>query len=54
MLDVDQEHRRISLSIKKVAELVAPATSAAAGAAKPKKPRPQLRGGLDFEYKKNK
>ena len=54
VLDVDQEHRRISLSLKKVAELVAPEKAAAAGPEKPKKPRPQLRGGLDFDYKKNK
>lgn len=55
VLDVDQEHRRISLSMKKVAELAAPAAAPASNEpAKPKKPRPQLRGGLDFEYRKNK
>jgi small subunit ribosomal protein S1 len=54
VLDVDTEHRRMSLSIKKVAELVVPERPASAGPEKPKKPRPQLRGGLDFEFKKNK
>lgn len=52
VLDVDVEHRRMSLSIKKVSELVAP--EGPAEPAKPRKPRPQLRGGLDFEYRKNK
>jgi small subunit ribosomal protein S1 len=52
VLDVDKEHRRLSLSIKKVAELMVP--ERAPEPAKPKKPRPQLRGGLDFDYKKNK
>ena len=52
ILDVDKEGRRLSLSLKKVSELVAP--DRPAEAAKPKKPRPQLRGGLDFEYRKNK
>ena len=54
VLEVDKEARRLSLSIKKVSELVAPDRPADTGPAKPKKPRPQLRGGLDFEYKKNK
>lgn len=52
VLEVDTEHRRISLSIKKLAELVVPERAPESN--KPKKPRPQLRGGLDFDYKKNK
>lgn len=57
ILDIDTEHRRISLSLKKVAELQptgSPAETAAAAA--PRKPRLNLnlRGGLDFDYKKNK
>ncbi len=52
VLDVDKDQRRLSLSIKKVAELVLPDRKDEP--AKPRKPRPQLRGGLDFEYRKNK
>ena len=52
VLDVDKDNRRMSLSMKKVSELVLP--EAAPGPAQPKKPRPQLRGGLDFDYRKNK
>jgi ribosomal protein S1 len=57
VLEIDSEHRRISLSIKRVAELQpVESPAAAAAAAAPKKPRLNLnlRGGLDFEYKKNK
>ena len=52
VLEVDKANRRIGLSMKKVSELVAPERPVETG--KPKKPRPQLRGGLDFEFKKNK
>jgi len=52
ILEVDQEHRRISLSIKKVSELAV--QERPAEPSKPRTPRLNLRGGLDFEYKKNK
>jgi small subunit ribosomal protein S1 len=59
VLEVDVDHRRIGLSLrrvyeKKAAEGAAAATPAAP--AKPAAPRPkiQLKGGLDFEFKKNK
>src|SRR5213079_854126 len=48
IIDIDQEGRRMSLSIRRATE-AAPATSSAAPEpAKSKKKRPQLRGGLDF------
>jgi small subunit ribosomal protein S1 len=58
ILEIDKEARRISLSIKRVAELEAkpPAPGAAPTTAAPqsKKRKLELRGGLDFDYKKNK
>ncbi len=64
ILEINSEGRRISLSIRKVAE-PAPAPAGASGdpAAAPAKPasppakkkkRPELRGGLDFNFGKNK
>ena len=52
ILEVDQDKRRISLSMKKVSELAV--QERPAGPVKPRTPRLNLRGGLDFEYKKNK
>jgi len=54
ILEIDSEGRRIALSLKRVAELenMQSATTAAPTAAKKK--RPELRGGLDFDFKKNK
>ncbi len=53
VLDIDPEKRRMSLSIKRAEETVMPAApeptpAEIAAAAKRKKNRPQLRGGLDF------
>ncbi len=50
VLEIDKEHRKISLSIRKAAE--APAPPAPDPAAKPvkKKKRPELRGGLDWNW----
>lgn len=56
VLDIDKENRRVALSIKGAQE-AAPAPEAAAAtsaAPQPKKNRPQLRGGLDFDFKSNK
>lgn len=53
VLDVDKDNRRLSLSIKKVAELVLPETPASSKP-QPKKKKIELRGGLDFDFKKNK
>jgi len=47
VLDVDSEHRRIFSSIKKVRSWSS-GGPASIGPEKPKKPRPQLRGGLVF------
>src|SRR4051794_36278023 len=49
VLDVDKDARRISLSLKRAAEIT-PSSAAAPTTAQPatKKKRPQLRGGLDF------
>jgi small subunit ribosomal protein S1 len=62
--DVDSQARRMSLSLKRVREYELPKAAGAVGAAgaavlvpdaqQPKKKRPELRGGLDFDYKKNK
>lgn len=56
ILEINKEARRISLSIKRAhataAASEAPATSTAAPAVKKK--RPELRGGLDFNFSKNK
>jgi len=62
ILDIDKDNRRMSLSIRRVAELEAPSsaepahpqTANSTNAAAPKKKRPQLRGGLDFDFRKNK
>jgi len=56
ILEIDKDNRRISLSIKRVAELEAKpsATTPAASATPSKKKKIELRGGLDFDYKKNK
>ena len=52
VLEVDKDARRISLSIKRAAEAAAPAAEAAAPAATAKKKkRPELRGGLDWNWK---
>jgi small subunit ribosomal protein S1 len=53
ILEIDKDGRRIGLSLKRVAELEAMQSAGAAPAA-PKKKRPELRGGLDFDFKKNK
>lgn len=57
VLDIDKESRRIALSIKGAQE-VAPVAEAAPAATpeqpQKKKKRPELRGGLDFDFKKNK
>jgi len=49
ILEIDKQARRMSLSIKRVAETELPQTADAASAAAPakKKKRPELRGGLD-------
>ncbi len=55
ILEVDKANRRISLSIKRAAE--SPAVLQAAPSSAPpaaKKKRPELRGGLEFDMKKNK
>lgn len=57
VLEVDKDNRRIGLSLKraKAATVPAPAPEAATPAAPaPKKKKVELRGGLDFEMKKNK
>jgi small subunit ribosomal protein S1 len=53
ILEIDKDGRRIGLSLKRVAELEAMQSAGTAPAA-PKKKRPELRGGLDFDFKKNK
>jgi small subunit ribosomal protein S1 len=52
VLEVDKDARRISLSIRRAAEPVAPAAAAPAPAAAPakKKKKPELRGGLDWNW----
>jgi small subunit ribosomal protein S1 len=52
--EIDKDSRRISLSLKRVREHELPASSATAAIPGPKKPRSELRGGLDFDYRKNK
>lgn len=53
ILEVDPKARRISLSMKRTAEVVAPEPTAAATVAAANKPKrkPQLRGGLDWNWK---
>jgi small subunit ribosomal protein S1 len=49
VLEIDQDARRISLSIKRATEVEsAPAAAMPATTPQPKKKRPQLKGGLDF------
>ena len=52
ILEIDKDARRISLSIRKAAEPVAPTTAAPAAPTTPvkKKKRPELRGGLDWNW----
>jgi small subunit ribosomal protein S1 len=52
ILEVDKDARRISLSIRKAAEAAAAPSPAAVAAATPakKKKRPELRGGLDWNW----
>jgi len=52
VLEVDKDARRISLSIKKAAEAAAAPAPAAAATTTPakKKKRPELRGGLDWNW----
>jgi small subunit ribosomal protein S1 len=52
VLEVDKDARRISLSIRRAAEAVVTAPAAAAPAVAPakKKKRPELRGGLDWNW----
>ena len=47
ILEIDENARRMSLSLKRAAESEALAATAAATPAAPKKKRPELRGGLD-------
>jgi small subunit ribosomal protein S1 len=56
ILEIDKEARRIGLSVRGAAvPTLAEAMNAPAPApAGPRKKRPELRGGLDFDYKKNK
>jgi ribosomal protein S1 len=54
ILEIDSEGRRIALSLKRVSELENLQSAAAAAPAQGKKKRPELRGGLDFDFKKNK
>jgi ribosomal protein S1 len=52
ILEIDKDARRISLSIRRAAEPAAPAAAAATAAATPakKKKRPELKGGLDWNW----
>jgi small subunit ribosomal protein S1 len=52
ILEIDKDARRISLSIRRAAEPAAPAPAAAATTAAPakKKKRPELKGGLDWDW----
>jgi small subunit ribosomal protein S1 len=52
--EIDKEGRRMSLSLKRVREYEAAPSATPAAPDGPKKPRPTLRGGLDFNYGKNK
>jgi small subunit ribosomal protein S1 len=58
ILDIDKDNRRIALSIKGAQEAAAVRAAADAPApaatAQPKKKRPELRGGLDFDFRRNK
>jgi len=50
IVEIDKDARRISLSIRRAAEPVAPAPTTPAVPAKPKKKKPELRGGLDWNW----
>lgn len=53
--EIDKDGRRMSLSLKRVREHELPSAPGATTApAAPKKPRPELRGGLEFNFGKNK
>jgi small subunit ribosomal protein S1 len=52
--EIDKEARRMSLSLKRVREYEAAPSATPAPDTGPKRPRPELRGGLDFNYGKNK
>ncbi len=55
IIDIDADARRIGLSLRRVNEAMPePADAAPATPAAPKKPKLNLKGGLDFDYKKNK
>ncbi len=50
IIEVDEKSRRISLSIKRANEPAAPATSETPAAPQKKKKRPELKGGLDWNW----
>lgn len=50
VLEIDKEARRISLSIRRAAEVAAPAAPAVPVAPGKKKKKPELRGGLDWNW----
>lgn len=54
VLEVDAASRRIGLSLKRVYELPASTESAGPGPAPSARRKVELRGGLDFEFRKNK
>jgi small subunit ribosomal protein S1 len=50
ILEIDKDARRISLSIRRAAEPVTPAAPATAATPAKKKKKPELRGGLDWNW----
>jgi ribosomal protein S1 len=50
ILEIDKDARRISLSLRRAAEPVAPAAVVAPAPAAKKKKKPELRGGLDWNW----
>jgi len=50
IMEIDKDARRMSLSLKRAIGMKSVAESAAAAPAGPKKKRPELRGGLDFNF----
>ena len=50
IMEIDKDARRMSLSLKRAAGMKSVANAAAPAAAGPKKKRPELRGGLDFDF----